>query len=126
MPAALAAPLVFRGFAWGQQAVDESTVWTGYLKPLPAMRRDLLRLDHAQIFPLLRAMGKCILGYRLKNVEFSILLRQLGRLAIVYRAIMKLNHGAEPVPAKIQDNLFSILWMSELHPGLEIVKLHVG
>ncbi len=126
MPAALAAPLVFRGFARGQQVVDKSTVWTGYLKPLPAMRRNLLRLDYAQIFPLFRAMGKGVLGYRLKNVEFSILLRQLGRLTIVHRAVMKLNHRAEPVPAKVQDNLFSILWMSKLHPGLEIVKLHVG
>ena len=39
---------------------------------------------------------------------------------------LRVQDDARLGAAKVQDNLLAVLWMLELHPGLEIVELHVG
>jgi len=90
------------------------------------MRLDLFWLDHPQVFPFFCSIGKRVLRYPLKYVDFALVLPQLGYLTIVHLAVVKLDGGTELAPAEVQNDLLSMLWVFEFHPDLETIKSHFG
>jgi hypothetical protein len=98
--------------------MGRTTVRAADLEPLPATSCDLVVLDDALIFPLLRPVGKRILGNELENAHVPLICLHLGHLSAVRGAIVEPDDRAQLPTIQIQDNLLAVLRVFEFHPSL--------